>query len=72
MGTQEGENGQVTRDTCGSGQGLGRVDPKAGPDALEVGEKEAGEASRDNMGSQLEGSRRTHAWAVGLGVRMAS
>lgn len=36
------------------------------------GEKEAGEVSRDNMGSQPEGGHRAHAWAVGLEVRMAS
>lgn len=35
------------------------------------GEKEAGEVSRDNMGSQPEGGR-AHARAVGLEVRMAS
>lgn len=58
MGAQEGENGQVTGDTGGSGQGLGQVDPKAGPDALEAGKKEAGEVSRDNMRSQLEGGRK--------------
>lgn len=45
MSAQEGANGQVTRDTGGSGQGLARVDHEAGPGDLEAGET-WGERSR--------------------------